>query len=158
MWTYNYSNELYHHGVKGQKWGVRNDKKRFGSGKKKNRQEDWSDDAKEASLIKKKKVNQMSNAELRKLNERQNLERTHYSLNPSAISKGIKYIGIAGTVTGSAITLYKNSDKIIKIGKKIVQSISSNNKTKSSNRQRTTYKADVVDSTGTSLYSYRYRA
>ena len=23
MWTYNYSNELYHHGVKGQKWGVR---------------------------------------------------------------------------------------------------------------------------------------
>lgn len=23
MWTYNYTNELYHHGVKGQKWGVR---------------------------------------------------------------------------------------------------------------------------------------
>lgn len=23
MWAYNYSNELYHHGVKGQKWGVR---------------------------------------------------------------------------------------------------------------------------------------
>lgn len=23
MWQYNYSDELYHHGVKGQKWGVR---------------------------------------------------------------------------------------------------------------------------------------
>lgn len=23
MWTYNNSNELYHHGIKGQKWGVR---------------------------------------------------------------------------------------------------------------------------------------
>lgn len=23
MWQYNYSNELYHHGIKGQRWGVR---------------------------------------------------------------------------------------------------------------------------------------
>lgn len=23
MWSYNYTNELYHHGIKGQKWGVR---------------------------------------------------------------------------------------------------------------------------------------
>lgn len=28
MWTYNYNNspELYHHGVKGMKWGVRRDR------------------------------------------------------------------------------------------------------------------------------------
>lgn len=28
MWTYNYQrpNELYHHGVKGMKWGVRHDR------------------------------------------------------------------------------------------------------------------------------------
>lgn len=34
MWSYNctsYSNELYHHGVKGQKWGVRRDRKQYRS-------------------------------------------------------------------------------------------------------------------------------
>lgn len=28
MWSYISHDELYHHGVKGQKWGVRNDKKK----------------------------------------------------------------------------------------------------------------------------------
>lgn len=128
MWTYNYSNELYHHGVKGMRWGVRNDKKRFSSGKKKNRQEDWSDDAKEASQIKKKRVSQMSNAELRKLNERQNLERQHSQLNPSVISKGMKYAAAAATITGTALTLYANGDKIIRLGKAVAQNISNSNK------------------------------
>ena len=31
MWTYNYSNELYHHGVKGMRWGVRKYYKKDGS-------------------------------------------------------------------------------------------------------------------------------
>lgn len=26
MWTYNHNNELYHHGIKGMKWGVRKDR------------------------------------------------------------------------------------------------------------------------------------
>lgn len=30
MWTYNYNSELYHHGIKGQRWGVRRTKKQLG--------------------------------------------------------------------------------------------------------------------------------
>ena len=134
MWIYNYSNYnpdvLCHHGVKGMKWGIRKDYSSSGSGKRKrSRQEDWSDDAKEASQIKKKRVSQMSNAELRKLNERQNLERQHQQLNPSVISKGVKYVTTAAAVTGTALTIYANSEKIIKLGKPIVEAAIKNAKT-----------------------------
>ena len=64
--------ELYHWGVKGQKWGVRRYQNKDGSltpaGKK--RYDNWSDDAKTATSLKKKNINEMSNAELKKLNER----------------------------------------------------------------------------------------
>lgn len=30
MWQYNYSGELYHHGIKGQRWGVRRTQKQLG--------------------------------------------------------------------------------------------------------------------------------
>ena len=131
MWTYNYTNtnELMHYGILGMKWGVRKDYRSSGSGKRKqSSQEDWSDDAKEASRINKKRVNQMSNAELRKLNERQNLERQHSQLNPGVISKGMKYATTAATLTGTALALYANSDKIIKLGKNIAQTIIKANK------------------------------
>lgn len=129
MWTYNYSNELYHHGVKGMRWGVRNDKKLSGYRKKQSNQDDWSEEAKEASRIKKKKVSQMTNNELRKLNERQNLERQHQQLNPSVISKGVKYVTTAAAITGTALTIYANSEKIIKLGKPIVEAAIKNAKT-----------------------------
>ena len=128
MWTYNYSNELYHHGVKGMRWGVRNDKKLSGYRKKQSNQDDWSEEAKEASRIKKKKVSQMTNNELRKLNERQNLERQHQQLNPSAISKGIKYATTAAAITGTALTIYANSEKIIKLAKPIIEAAIKSNK------------------------------
>ena len=125
MSTQSYRNpyELYHYGVKGMKWGIRKEHQRSDSRKKRSKMEDWSDDAKEANRISKKKVSQMSNAELQQLNNRKNLEQQYSRLNPSTISRGMKYVATVATITGTAITLINNSDKIIKIGKDVVQKI-----------------------------------
>lgn len=98
--------ELYHYGVLGMKWGVR--KARRGSASKapkpsksekrearinsKAKKNNWSDDAKSAALLKGKKPSQMSNAELKKLNERLQLEKTYSQLNSKDKSAGKKFV------------------------------------------------------------------
>ena len=121
MWEYRYTDELYHWGIKGMKWGVRRYQNKDGTrtslGKRQRKQIELSDDAKEAAKIKKKNVDEMSNAELKRLNERQNLERQYKQANPSTINKGMKAAATVVAVTTTAINLYNNADKIIKIGR-----------------------------------------
>lgn len=118
-------NELYHYGIKGMKWGVRRFQNKDGSytpaGKKRRSQEGWSDDAKEAASIKKKSVKQMSNSELRKLNERQNLERQYKQLNPNKIKKGMAVAAGIASGMGTIAALYNNSNQLIKAGKAIME-------------------------------------
>lgn len=125
MWEYRYTDELYHWGIKGMKWGVRRYQNKDGTrtslGKRQRKQIELSDDAKEAAKIKKKNVSEMSNAELKRLNERQNLERQYKQANPSTISKGMKAAATVVAVTTTAINLYNNADKIIRIGKEAVK-------------------------------------
>lgn len=109
------SNELYHYGVLGMKWGVRRNRSRSGGSRRKRF---MSDDAREASAIKKKKVNQMSNAELKKLNERKRLEQEYSRLNPNAAKKGWKFVAGAAGIMGTALAVYNNSNQIVQIGKK----------------------------------------
>lgn len=112
--------ELYHHGILGMKWGVRRSPEQLARARGKTRQDTRSDDAKTVSSIKKKKVSEMSNAELKKVNERMQLEQNYSRLNPSSIKRGIAFVTAAAGIMNTAINVYNNSDKIIKLGKSFV--------------------------------------
>ena len=148
MWQYNYSNELYHYGVLGMRWGVR--KSRYynedGSlnerGKKKQEKElnrkrksksytdNQSADSVRAKKIKEKKLDEMSNQELRDLNNRMQLESQYKQLTKrkNYVNKIVKsYIGTATTiaaVAGATTSLYKMGNKALdKIGDWVVKDI-----------------------------------
>lgn len=125
MENYN-SNELYHWGIKGMKWGVRRYQNKDGTltpaGQK--RYDNMSNDAKKAHNLRGKSISQMSNAELKQLNERVRLEQEYSKLNPNAVKKGWKYVGATVGVMGTTLALYNNSNQLINIGKKTVKAIS----------------------------------
>lgn len=113
------SNALMHYGVLGMKWGVRKDRS-SGSSRKRGKSS-WSDDAKEARAIKKKKVKQMSNAELKKLNERTRLEQEYSRLSPNVISKGWKTVVATAGAMGTIMAIKNNGSQIVDIGKKFLK-------------------------------------
>lgn len=111
------NNELYHWGIKGMKWGVRRyqnkdgsltpaGKKRAASFDKKAKQQGWSDDAVYAKKVKTKKLNQMSNEELRKFNERTRLENEYKNLTKKNI-KGKKFVSeVLNNTAKNVVTEY----------------------------------------------------
>ena len=118
--------ELYHYGILGMRWGRRKESVAGSglkiSGKVKNtKKNNLSDDAKEAYKLKRKKLSEMSNAELKKLNERTNLERNYKQNNPGALKTGMAIAGTVAAALGTVVALYSNGHKIIKIGQAIVK-------------------------------------
>lgn len=112
------NNSLKHHGILGMKWGVRRTEAQLAAarGRKKN----WSEDARTASTLKKKSVNKLSNAELKKVNERVRLEQEYSRLNPNTIQKGWKFVAGTAAIAGTVVGLYNNSNQLIAAGKKFV--------------------------------------
>lgn len=88
-------NQLYHHGILGQKWGIRRfqnkDGTRTPAGKRREqerRKYDPSEDHKQSRSDRSKATAGLSNAELRRLNERLQLEKTYRDLTADEIRRG----------------------------------------------------------------------
>ena len=122
-------NELYHHGVKGMKWGVRKTPVRSSSGATRKRKSNT------LSLFKKKKttrkvssansspaktksIKDMSDDELRKKVERVRLEQQYQELDPKSVSRGKR---ITKRVMDDIIV-----PAAVDIGKQVAKSIMAN--------------------------------
>lgn len=79
-------NDLFHWGIPGMKWGVRRANRRAAA------QARQSEDHKTAAGLRKKKVSEMSNDELKKLTARLQLEKQLKDLSASDIGLGKKFV------------------------------------------------------------------
>lgn len=118
---------LEHHGIKGQKWGVRRyqneDGTRTAAGKK--REQSRSEEPAHEDYNKahsEKSVKDMSDAELRTRLNRLQMEKQYSQLTNSDTNKGKEFVSKAmkvatgvATATTTAITIYNNAGKIKKI-------------------------------------------
>lgn len=99
--TTDLDNALAHYGIKGMKWGVRRDDRQLLRARG-----DISEDYIVSRKNKKKPIPQLSNAQLKALNERLQLERTNNDLQSrSALAKIKKGTAVAGTVLAIGTTV-----------------------------------------------------
>lgn len=111
MWEYKHTEELYHYGILGMKWGKR--KATY-----------TTSDSKKVKNIRKKHIDEMTNQELRDANNRLQLERNYKDLTrkKNLGKTAVKaFIGVAGTmvaIEGAAKTYKRVADFTVeKIGK-----------------------------------------
>lgn len=117
------SNELYHHGIVGMRWGHRKSggwTDNAGNKTKSKKSDSYHEDYKTAHT--KKSVKKMGNDELKSRNSRLQMENQYSALkiHQNQVMKGASYVAAAVAVTGGAISLYNNSNRIVEIGKGFV--------------------------------------
>lgn len=131
------NSELYHHGIKGMKWGIRRYQNKDGSLTSAGRKRNMSEDHKVAHDLKKRKLSSLSNKELKTVNERMNLEANYKdlknnrnaSIGKKFVEKAIAGAAVAGVTIavgnrirkGTQVATDKVIDTAIEIGKKYMK-------------------------------------
>ena len=105
-------NELYHHGILGMKWGKRKSKT-------------FSKDYTAVKKLRKKNIKNLSNENLKEINNRLNLESSYRQLknNRSATSRGLNAATKVSAIVGSSMALYKIGSKAYSSGKTITTKV-----------------------------------
>jgi hypothetical protein len=88
---------IEHYGVRGMRWGVRKGSSRVSRP---------SGEARKASELRRKPVHQLTNKQLKAVNERMNLEQNYNRLNPSRTKRGRAYVTAAIGAIGTGVGLY----------------------------------------------------
>lgn len=98
MWEYN-NNELYHHGIKGMRWGVRRTRAQLGysSSPRKTKTQAQKVSSKQQRKVsskqqRKEAMKKMSDAELRNRINRIQMERQYMQLTAAEMSPGKKFV------------------------------------------------------------------
>ena len=113
------SNQLRHFGVKGMKWGRRKKRVAVDNGQPKNinRAPQQSAPKKPRRMSKKELQARVNRLKLEQ--ELARLEAANMPAKKSRVEQLVKTAGTVAALTGSAYTIYKNIDNIMKIAKKV---------------------------------------